>query len=334
MLPTGIRLVTVPVAKLPVVTVLVIIDAGSTDDPPGKEGVAALTAGLLLEGTAHFSGAELAEKFERLGASVARDTTAIVISDDNDRGRRFFNPHTGERITFLAIAEETGGELTRMEIRVRSGPGDWVGPDHFHPFQEERFEIVAGAPIFRINDELRARDYPALATHTYLDFTAANVYARSQIARHLELLQQHLIGNPHSTNPSSSVATEYVTRARQAAPAAIGAHPLGAARLSRRHPAAARGAAPALPAALRHRPPPRLPGELSRIPGRSERPDLNLYEPSRCGFRRGRWTGIWTGFARPSVDPVAPPSGASARITGRPSGSLVEEADGTISSAS
>jgi mannose-6-phosphate isomerase-like protein (cupin superfamily) len=78
-----------------------------------------------------------------------------VISDDNDRGRRFFNPHTGERITFLAIAEETGGELTRMEIRVRSGPGDWVGPDHFHPFQEERFEVVAGAPIFRINDEER-----------------------------------------------------------------------------------------------------------------------------------------------------------------------------------
>lgn len=69
-LPTGIRLVTAPVAKLPVVTVLVIIDAGSTDDPPGKEGVAALTAGLLLEGTSRFSGAELAEKFERLGASV------------------------------------------------------------------------------------------------------------------------------------------------------------------------------------------------------------------------------------------------------------------------
>jgi len=69
-LSNGVRLVTVPVAKLPVVTVLVIVDAGSTDDPPGKEGVAALTAGLLLEGTARFSGAELAEKFERLGASV------------------------------------------------------------------------------------------------------------------------------------------------------------------------------------------------------------------------------------------------------------------------
>jgi hypothetical protein len=29
------------------------------------------------------------------------------------------NPHTGERITLLATAEETGGEATRMEIRVQ-----------------------------------------------------------------------------------------------------------------------------------------------------------------------------------------------------------------------
>jgi hypothetical protein len=30
--------------------------------------------------------------------------------------RQFHNPHTGERINLLAIAEDTGGELTRMEI--------------------------------------------------------------------------------------------------------------------------------------------------------------------------------------------------------------------------
>ena len=69
-LPNGIRLVTAPVSKLPVVTVLVIVDAGSTNDPPGKEGVAALTAGTLLEGTAKLDGAELTEKFEQLGTSV------------------------------------------------------------------------------------------------------------------------------------------------------------------------------------------------------------------------------------------------------------------------
>ena len=65
-------------------------------------------------------------------------------------------------------------------------------------------------------DELRAADYPALAAHTYLDFTAANLYATSQITRHFEFLKTHLCGNPHSTNPSSSVATEYVSRARRA----------------------------------------------------------------------------------------------------------------------
>jgi len=65
-LPNGIRLITAPVSKLPVVTVLVVIDAGSTNDPPGKEGVAALTAGTLLEGTTELDGAELAEKFEQL----------------------------------------------------------------------------------------------------------------------------------------------------------------------------------------------------------------------------------------------------------------------------
>lgn len=69
-LPSGIRLVTAPVAKLPVVTVLVIVDAGSTNDPAGKEGAAALTAGTLLEGSERFDGAELAEKFEQLGTSV------------------------------------------------------------------------------------------------------------------------------------------------------------------------------------------------------------------------------------------------------------------------
>lgn len=70
LLPSGIRLLTAPVAKLPVVTVLVVVDAGSANDPQGKEGIAALTAGTLLEGSKQFDGAELAEKFEQLGTSV------------------------------------------------------------------------------------------------------------------------------------------------------------------------------------------------------------------------------------------------------------------------
>jgi len=88
-LPTGIRLVTAPVAKLPLATVLVIVDAGSVNEPRGKEGIASLTAAGLLEGTAQFDGAELAEKFEQLGTSLESgadwDSAFIKITTLSDR---------------------------------------------------------------------------------------------------------------------------------------------------------------------------------------------------------------------------------------------------------
>src|SRR3954452_6136762 len=70
----------------------------------------------------------------------------------------------------------------------------------------------------RALDDLRAAEYPALDAqgHTYLDFTAANLYAASQLERHQALLRAELFGNPHSTNPTSSTATEHITRARRA----------------------------------------------------------------------------------------------------------------------
>ena len=70
----------------------------------------------------------------------------------------------------------------------------------------------------RALDDLRAREYSRLDTlgHTYLDYTAANLYAISQLERHLKLLADGVFGNPHSTNPTSSHSTEYVDRARRA----------------------------------------------------------------------------------------------------------------------
>src|SRR5687768_16416046 len=68
-LDNGLRLVIAPVHKLPVVTVLAVVDAGAVNDPPGREGVAVLAARGLAEGTATSGGAELTERFERLGAA-------------------------------------------------------------------------------------------------------------------------------------------------------------------------------------------------------------------------------------------------------------------------
>jgi selenocysteine lyase/cysteine desulfurase len=69
-----------------------------------------------------------------------------------------------------------------------------------------------------ILDELRAREYARLdrGGHAYLDYTAGNLYAISQVERHMALLREHVFGNPHSTNPASSLTMELVERARRA----------------------------------------------------------------------------------------------------------------------
>jgi len=69
-LSNGVKLVVAPVTKLPLATVVVLVDAGGVCDPEGREGTAQLTAKLLLEGTTQSDGAELIERFELLGASV------------------------------------------------------------------------------------------------------------------------------------------------------------------------------------------------------------------------------------------------------------------------
>ncbi len=69
-LPNGLRVVVASVRKLPLVTVLALVDAGSVADPVGQEGVAQLTAGLLTEGTGDLTGAALAELVEMMGSTL------------------------------------------------------------------------------------------------------------------------------------------------------------------------------------------------------------------------------------------------------------------------
>jgi molybdenum cofactor sulfurtransferase len=66
-------------------------------------------------------------------------------------------------------------------------------------------------------DELRQRDFARLDRHdhVYLDYTGAGLYAESQVVEHLNLLKEKVLGNPHSTNPTSKSATEGVERCRR-----------------------------------------------------------------------------------------------------------------------
>jgi zinc protease len=69
-LDNGLRVIIAPVRKLPVVTVLAVIDAGANRDKTGIEGLAQLTAELLREGTEKHNGIEILEGFEKLGSSI------------------------------------------------------------------------------------------------------------------------------------------------------------------------------------------------------------------------------------------------------------------------
>jgi zinc protease len=69
-LENGLRVIIAPVRKLPVVTVLTVIDAGANRDKNGTEGLAQLTAEMLREGTEKHNGIEILEGFERLGSSI------------------------------------------------------------------------------------------------------------------------------------------------------------------------------------------------------------------------------------------------------------------------
>ena len=66
-------------------------------------------------------------------------------------------------------------------------------------------------------DILRNVEYKRLDNNkqVYLDYTGGNLYAKSQIMEHQDLLINNILGNPHSTNPTSQLATKLVEEARQ-----------------------------------------------------------------------------------------------------------------------
>jgi molybdenum cofactor sulfurtransferase len=76
-------------------------------------------------------------------------------------------------------------------------------------------------------DALRATELARLdrAGHVYLDYTGAGLYADSQVRRHAELLLGEVLGNPHSSNPTSSRATERVEGCRERVLRHFGASP-------------------------------------------------------------------------------------------------------------
>jgi quercetin dioxygenase-like cupin family protein len=75
-------------------------------------------------------------KFDGWGDGMARAGDELV------------NPATGLRIVFRETAQTTSGEL--LQVDWVGDPGWTTGPDHLHPYQEERFEVLSGELGLRV----------------------------------------------------------------------------------------------------------------------------------------------------------------------------------------
>lgn len=65
-------------------------------------------------------------------------------------------------------------------------------------------------------EDLRKKEFSILdeQSQVYLDFTGANLCPNTLLQQHFDLLKNSILGNPHSTNPSSQLATQLVEDTR------------------------------------------------------------------------------------------------------------------------
>ena len=68
-------------------------------------------------------------------------------------GDEIVNPRTGQRMTFLKTSKDTNGQL--LQIDCVSPPSGVKEPEHVHPLQENRFEIISGSLMLSMAGQVR-----------------------------------------------------------------------------------------------------------------------------------------------------------------------------------
>lgn len=84
-------------------------------------------------------------------------------------------------------------------------------------FVKNKIKSRYSLPTDAVFNKLRLTEFSRLDKlgQTYLDYTGGNLHPKSLLHEHYNLLQESILGNPHSTNPSSQMATKLVEGARK-----------------------------------------------------------------------------------------------------------------------
>ena len=220
----GMEIVVAPVSKLPLVTVLMVIEAGATTDPPERDGVAQLAAHLLTEGTARSSGTEFAERLERLGASaeahadwdvaVARLT---VLTEHLDDAMQLF----GEMLRTPAFpareVERLKSERLAELLQIRAEPGA-LADEMFARFTYDassRYSRPAGGTTQDV--EATTRDDVVRFYEARYQPPAMTLVATGDVtAERVEQLAQRTFGDWVGTPSGPEAASDLPARATRA----------------------------------------------------------------------------------------------------------------------
>ena len=176
------RVVTQLSQRDPLINVRVLFEAGSRDDPPGKEGLTALTAALMGEATEHLSSSQLRDALYPMAAEtsvhVDKDVSVFVGRTHFDHADGFlstfadlvlrprFDPADfarlkAERISFLESTLRTSDDekLQReaLEVLIYDAPNVLGVPSATtspvrHPYRHTPVGTVAGLQSITLDD--------------------------------------------------------------------------------------------------------------------------------------------------------------------------------------
>jgi zinc protease len=167
-LPNQFVLLLIEDHSLPLVTLRLLIDSGSRRDPPGKEGLANLTAAGLLLGTSTYPVTAFHEALDYMGASLdasaAQDYAILrlrVLKKDLDKGFDLFmealtqptfpkeeiQRQVQETLAVIQSAEERPGEIARKAFQRTL----FLGNPYGHPVEgtRESFSQITGEAVFQ-----------------------------------------------------------------------------------------------------------------------------------------------------------------------------------------
>jgi len=162
-LPNGLVWLFSEQSGLPLVTVKLLVKAGTLQDPQGKEGLANLTASLLMSGTKKRGAAQIAEELDFLGAKLGAEggddfaqLSLTVLKKDLAPGLELFQdvllnpafaPQEVSRKKAQVLASLTSDEDEPMVVASRTFNKDLFGAFPYgHPVRGTKEGLAAVTP--------------------------------------------------------------------------------------------------------------------------------------------------------------------------------------------